>query len=376
MIGSWPQARYPMAMQRSLRFNRYIFDSILQGRSIIDVPRLNLTKLEDARRFYRTYGYDLDDGEDLAHAWNLYRFALQIYRDYVLAQGEEIPELFLDEQKLGDLGHLLILASSADGNLLQRWACSLLRIMHVAAQLENDPFHNFAEEIQEQILRPFREQLHTDPILGQRLGHESSTDQIPLRRFDIKAYKAMESASIKLLAKKNLMALGLMDRIGVRFVTGSVFDCYRVLRFLMKEYVLSVPNLVPDQTKNTLYPFNLFLEVMELAQKSKTILNDAEIESLLLQRLEENKQRAEFQLRENEYSGEQYRVIKFIARRRIRIDFGKDRFQFFYPYEVQIMDHETFIALQSGPSEHSQYKERQAQGARDRILGLGVEGNF
>ena len=139
-------------MERSLRFNKYIFKSILKGRSIIDVPRLNISSLEDAQRFLETYGYDMNDGRDNANAWQLYRFALEIHKEYVQESGEVVPEVFQKEEKLGQLGHLLIMASSADKNLLQRWACSILRIMHVAAHLENDPFHDFSEELQEQIL--------------------------------------------------------------------------------------------------------------------------------------------------------------------------------------------------------------------------------
>ncbi|MAF90420.1 MAG: TIGR04552 family protein [Bdellovibrionaceae bacterium] len=363
-------------MERSLRFNKYIFKSILKGRSIIDVPRLNISSLEDAKRFFETYGYDMEDGRDNANAWQIYRFALEIHKEFVLEEGEETPEVFQNEEKLGKLGHLLIMASAADKNLLQKWACSILRIMHVAAHLENDPFHNFSEEVQEQILKPFRKQLHMDPIHGIKLGFESSTDQIHLRRFDVKAYKGMESASLKLLAKKSEMALNLMDRIGVRFVTANVFDSFRVLRFLMKEYVVSVPNLVPDQTKNTLYPFNLFLEVMDMAQKAKSILPDDEIEALLHKRLEENAQRAEYKNRENQFSGAEYRVIKFIARRRIKLAMGDSVFQFFYPFEVQIMDNDTYVSLQSGPSEHKLYKDRQAKAARERILGVEVEPEF
>jgi len=76
------------------------------------------------------------------------------------------------------------------------------------------------------------------------------------------------------------------------------------------------------------------------------------------------------------WSGFNYRVIKFIARRRIKLAMGDSVFQFFYPFEVQIMDNDTYVSLQSGPSEHKLYKDRQAKAARERILGVEVEPEF
>lgn len=360
-------------MNRFFHFNKFIFKSILQGKSIIDVPRLNITSLENAHRFAKTYGYDLSQEDDLEEIHELYEIALQICTDFVLEEGESLPEVLLDQDKLGDVGHLLVFASAQDGNDLQKWSCAILRVMHVLSHLHNDPFHSFSEEIQRQILKPFNDMMHKDPIHGHILGHQDSSDRIDLKRFDVKAYKGIESSSLKLLAKRNEMALMLMDRIGVRFVTNSIFDSYRALRFLMKEYVISIPNLVPDQAKNTLYPFNLFLEVMDEADKSKARLSDAEVEEMLTAKLTEAESRAEYKEKENVFSGSEYRVIKFIARIRVRLQIGNHKYRFFYPYEVQIMDYDTYTNLLSGPSEHSKYKERQAGGAKERILGVDAE---
>lgn len=360
-------------MNRFFHFNKYIFKSILEGRSILDVPRLNITSLENAHRFTKTYGYDFSEEDDLKEVKELFDTAIQICSEFVLENDEALPEVFTDPEKMGDLGNLLVFASTQDGNEMQKWSCAILRVMHVLSHLHNDPFHSFNEEIQRQVLRPFNDMMHKDPVHGHILGHQDSTDRIDLKRFDVKAYKGIESSSIKLLAKRNEMALMLMDRIGIRFVTNSVFDSYRALRFLMKEYVISIPNLVPDQAKNTLYPFNLFMEVMEEAENSKQRLADSEVEEMLQKKLAEEEQRAEYKNKENAFSGQDYRVIKFIARIRVRLQIGEHKYRFFYPYEVQIMDYDTYTTLLSGPSEHSKYKERQAEGAKDRILGAFVD---
>ncbi|NCN39764.1 TIGR04552 family protein, partial [bacterium] len=40
-----------------------------------------------------------------------------------------------------------------------------------------------------------------------------------------------------------------------------------------------------------------------------------------------------------------------------------------YPYEVQIMDYDHYLASMSGPASHDQYKTRQRAKARERLFG-------
>ncbi|MEQ1875844.1 MAG: TIGR04552 family protein, partial [Bdellovibrionia bacterium] len=64
-----------------------------------------------------------------------------------------------------------------------------------------------------------------------------------------------------------------------------------------------------------------------------------------------------------------YRAIKFIARRLIEIE-KPEKFHFFFPYEVQIVDYDTYLKNLSGPEAHEQYKKRQREAARRRVLGF------
>ena len=73
--------------------------------------------------------------------------------------------------------------------------------------------------------------------------------------------------------------------------------------------------------------------------------------------------------KENVFSGSDYKFIKFICRKLIRITSNEQtQFKFFYLFEVQIMDHQAYLKIQSGPSEHHAYKERQKTAARNRIF--------
>jgi uncharacterized protein (TIGR04562 family) len=99
-----------------------------------------------------------------------------------------------------------------------------------------------------------------------------------------------------------------------------------------------------------------------------------EIDRRLAAKLEEPGRHAEYRKKLNMFSSGNYRFLKFITRRLIRIEIseaGKPRqLSFFYPYEIQILDYGTYLQNLSGPSAHDQYKLRQKEFARRRVLGF------
>jgi uncharacterized protein (TIGR04562 family) len=239
--------------------------------------------------------------------------------------------------------------------------------MHVISQLHNDLFNYFSLEIQEEIFRPYRQFVQKDSVTGIRLVSEFDT--VPLQKFDMKPFKDSDSAITKLLAKPEEVAFGLMDKIGVRFVTPALFDVFRVMRFLVENHVVSPANIIPSQSNNTLYPVNLFIEVMESLPRT-TEMEPAEVDRLLNERLVREKDKARFLEKHNVFTSREYRFIKFITRQLVRVthpETGKS-FSFFYPYEVQILDYEHYLKSLSGPASHDEYKARQRQRARERVL--------
>ena len=73
--------------------------------------------------------------------------------------------------------------------------------------------------------------------------------------------------------------------------------------------------------------------------------------------------------KENSFSALDFKYIKFITRKLIRIQTPNSAdFSFFYPFEVQILNKETFEKMQSGDSKHDSYKSRQVEAARERIF--------
>lgn len=360
-------------MSENLYFRRQAMNSMIGGVSILDAPRLPIQDLDQATDFIRSYGYRWDSEKDRRTIYSYYRQAIAFLQDtYVLAGQESISELF-EKHNIKDVRDLLITASikDSDHQRIQKWACATLKVMHVMAHLNNDLYSNFENEIRDQILQPFQNLVTMDSIQGATFL-QNEHESIKLNKFEIKPIKNQSSAIFKLLAKRNLVALNILDRVGVRFVTKNTFEIYKVLRFLINNALVSYPNCIVNESVNTVYPTNLFLEVMDTMRSKGEKESSKVISEILEKKLQDQSSRAEFQNKENAFSDPDYKFVKFISRRLIRIEVEmKGRFetlQFFYPFEVQIMSYETYLKNMRGPLSHEEYKKRQEIAARERLV--------
>lgn len=346
--------------------------------STIDTKALSVFTEEEGKLFLQAYGYDVDIPDQLEHVWTTHRRAINLIQENLLEPGEVIPPELADPLKLGSVQNLLIAASRRKENPeLQKWACAILRVMHVDVHLRNDLFGAFRDEIQSQILKPLQDAIVEDDISGSFvLGPNLPGGGVKLHKFEIKPFKTTASSVIKLLARPERVALTLLDKLGCRFVTRSVFDSFLTVKFLVEQHLMNYAHIIPDQSNNTLYPINLFLEVMKeleaQAEKGVEPTGD-QIRDTLAARLADSQGRAKYLEKENQFSGPEYRFLKFINRKLISVPIGdgdqRRQFRFFYPFEVQIMDQETYARNLAGPMAHDEYKNRQRLKARERMLG-------
>lgn len=361
----------------NLQFEPLVLESLVGGLKILDFPRLDVQSLDEAENFIRAYGYSPDDPKDLNKMWNYHRRAVTFIQTHLLQEGEAVPELLADPNQLKELSYLLIYASTrgTKEKSLQNWACGILKVIHVLVHLDNDLFTSYSSEIQDQVLGSYREHIYNDLSSGMiYLGSPSDPDSLVLKKFDIKPLKTSTSSITKLLAKPEEVAFAIMDKMGVRFVTRHLIDCFRTMRYLIKKNVISFPHLVPNQSTNNLYPLNLFLEVIE-SLTDDAELSEKQIDEMLYKKIYSDSERAQFLRKENLVSSSSYRFIKFITRKIVKIDApqGGRPLSFFYPYEVQIVDYETYLQQLSGPASHEEYKTRQQQKARERVFGWAKE---
>lgn len=353
-------------MSREYDFDKDVFSSLLAGLSAIDVPRLNIQSLEEAHHFLAQYGYDIHSSDDVDDMWRLHARAKKFLETKLLETEEKIPSILANKNELKDVGYLLIYASSEPKpNSLQQWSCAILRIMHILVHLENDLFRYYYKDIQNQIINPFLQYVEHSSD-GKTLLKSARTGQsIELVKFTPKSFKSVNSSIIKLLVKPEAVAFQILDKVGVRIITKSLFDVFRVLKFFMEESLVSFPHLIPDQSNNTVFPLNVFLSVME-DLKGHELYSEEEVDRLLNERLMSSNSIAIYKKKHNTFSSKDYKFIKFIGRKLIQTQ--ENKIKFFYPFEVQIMDQKTYDNNEAY-ADHSAYKERQRLKARKRIFG-------
>lgn len=362
-----------VCMRNFFEFDRDILNSVVGGQSALGMKRLNITSLEQADAFLAAYGFDSTNPLDIEKIWYFHRRALVLLNEKLGVHIEDIPAELRDPRKLGDVRKLLIYASSADteNKVLQKFACSLLRVIHVYVHAETDLFSHFSGEIQNQILMPIERAVVLDGA-NHKSYMRDQNEQIPLVAFETKPFKTSSSTVIKLLAKSDAIAMKIYDKLGVRFVTENIFDSFRVIRFLTQKNLMSFPHIMPEQSSNTVFPIDLFVQTATELAQTQMIHEPEQIEEYFQKKLLEKVDTLQFVRKENIFSGDNYRFIKFIARKKIIIKNDHnptaEPLSFFYPFEVQILDKSSHLLIQSGPSEHKEYKDRQKIAALKRIF--------
>jgi uncharacterized protein (TIGR04562 family) len=355
-----------------VNFDPLYFQNMVGGLNTLDVPHLSVQTAEQARDFASAYGFNLDSPKDMQRLWNYFHRAVTYIQSELLYQDESLPDLFSSQEKLSDLTELLIMASKKD-HPHQIWACGILKVMHALCHLDNDLFTSYSAQIQDQILKPLQEHVKEGPGGVPLLVGQGQIKELRLEKFESKTFKTTTSSITKLLAKPELVAFSLMDKIGVRFVTEHLVDVFWVLRYLIENNIVCFAHNIPDQANNTLYPLNLYLEVFsKISEADGARLSPQQWDELLEKKRIEAGDRAEYREKFNSFTSQDYRFLKFISRRLIHIK--EPDISFFYPFEVQIVDHKTYESNRLGSASHDQYKERQIRRARARIFGFKVPG--
>ncbi len=356
-----------------INLNPNILNIILGSKSIIDIPKLSIHSRDEAIQFIFTYGYDINNYKDAKILWEIHRKAIEILEEEILDLTEELPSKVRNREELKDITDLLLIASYADGSLLQKYGCAILRVMHLIIHLENDLFTSFTDDIQYQILRPITEHIVYNERGAQFLGEAK---KIELKEFLVKPFKQTKSGVIKLLAKDDVLAMTLLDRVGVRFITKSIHDIFRVIQYFIDYHLISFPQTIVGQSKNMICPIEIFFEAQEAFVGVKNEEEDFEnFSKILHKKLEKWAVKGNKLETKNEFTAENFKFVKFISQRFLNIDRGpeKSSLKFFYPFEVQIMDEKTFKKNEETNASHYAYKERQRRAARRRVLGFKNE---
>jgi uncharacterized protein (TIGR04562 family) len=381
-----------------------IFKVVLEGLSILDVPRLRLQSMEEATNFIHAYGFDPSNAEDTELIWSIFDESLTfIEKSLGDPEFPKVPEHLRSRKALLDFRRLLLMASGSTEHPDQVWACALLRVMHVLVHLAHDPRLKFFDQVANQVLGRLDSYLYVDASDGATyLGTKEEGGRIKLLFFKKKDRKDREREIIKLLHKADSLVEEIYDRLGFRLVTETKFDAVRAVRLLLQKNIISLPNVRPGRSRNRLIDVERLRSEIERIQTqlAKTPNLSPEEREKQLRRLERRiAYRRIGRSLINPYSSEYYRAIQFTCRELVKIRnptyqlyatmktqlenlhggtqmlneaFSKPPKPFdyvFFPYEIQIMDVKGYADSIFGKSNHEEYRRKQLEAARNRVFG-------
>ena len=361
-----------------LKFPYELFNVVFSRKSFIDINRLNVHDEQTALSYMKNYGYDITDPLMKQKVVMILQESKNFIQNYLLEDPEgHDPALIVPPEVLfnDNILDLLIMASEKEKTLLQIWACAVLRVAHTITHVENDLAKSFMPGIKKQIFSRFMDHLKMSRTGEYYLGE--GDQKIQLKMFEMKNEKSRESLILKLLHKKENVTADVFDRIGVRVVTYTKLDVILVLKYFSVNHVVSFANIKPSRTRNNLINVERFLQgIEELNAHDLSSWKEEDVSEFLERHLqlppEEKELEPDRTIKENNlYSSTLYSSLQLTGRQLITIkDFFKPEivYRFFFPFEIQILDEESFNESREGRASHEEYKKNQICAARKRVL--------
>ncbi|HLB59601.1 MAG TPA: TIGR04552 family protein, partial [Bdellovibrionota bacterium] len=301
---------------------------------------------------------------------------------------------------LGDVRQLLIMVS--DSHPQRDWACGILRVMHTMAHAENFLNREYFPEIRRQIVSRFQRHVFVDSNGKLWLGEGER--RVQLVRWDVKEEKTFESVVLKLIAKPENVAEDIFDRLGFRIVTETKMEALLAIKYLRAFHIIMFPNIKPTRSRNTLLGMDKVRErVDKIFEKyfNGELSEEETVQQYYLIDEPPSVSRLE-QQKANPFSREFYSSIQFTCRQLVRLshplvphleqmkgiissvsdDEAKKRLlsiiehipiqpylKLFFPFEMQVMDEESYHLNMEGLASYEEYKAAQLGAAKKRVLG-------
>lgn len=391
-----------------------IMDVLIGGKSSIDLLELRVRSLSEATAFLKGYGFDPDDQVDLKRLDCIKIEALAFIERQLLqprewARGVCPPRELIEAE---DPRQLLIWASGKDPRerLLRAWACAVLRVMHTIAHLEGVNQKADLAEAREQIFGRIRQHLFRGKDGRVWLGNDDL--KVELALVEWKDAKSRNSVLLKLLHKRDNVAETIYDTLGVRLIPRQVADVMMVVKVLRYFNIISYPNAYPARARNTLVDMDRFKSQIETLREmlASGSLSPEEFQTMVA-RLDPGP--PPLPVSSNPHSAQAYKSIQMTGRQLIKV--RNYRFEWldklkravdtpklepkvarilgelqglvegwhsvkssrdvevFFPFEIQILDLQSYEQAQSGEANHDRYKSSQVRAARKRILAKVLE---
>jgi uncharacterized protein (TIGR04562 family) len=364
---------------------------ILGGGSSIDLDSLRIHSPGEAANFALNYGYDMAIPVQRAAVLRVYEDAVDFLEGVVL-DGTDLHVPF-EVRDLQDPLELLVWASDRPRNIRGRWSCAILRVMHTLFHVDHNVNLRFLPEIQSQVFGRYDQYLVCEDDRWCLRG----AYEVPLVAMERKENKDRVSMLLKMLHKPENVAETIYDQIGIRFVAEDQLGVLMVIRFLLDHHVLMPTHIKPSRSRNLMIDMEALATWSEAMPPYFRIQDLGPEERKALSRTLALKTPGKDQ---NPFSSKEYSAIQFTARTLVRLPSPATRaletlqtrlqtmgdtelsdlvripellqeqeeFTFFFAHEVQVMEQSGFQSSRSGPASHSEYKQRQRDAARRRVL--------
>ena len=377
---------------------------VVDGQSVLDIPRLELKTLEEATNFALAYGFDLSEPTTVDLVWQFFDEAVA-FIEKALGHPEysRVPDHLRSRKAVTDIRRLLLIASEPPEHPDQRYGCGILRVMHVLIHLAHDPRLKFFDQVHSQVFSRLDNYLYVDSETGVTyLGSQDDVEgRIKLLFFKKKDRKDRSREIVKLLHKSDSLVEEIHDRIGFRLVTETKFDAVRAVKLLIMRNIVSVPNVRPGRSRNRLVPMKrVRFEIDRIAAHLRKSGGDSPAPYIdkLIRRLERRIGFGRLDGLMNPHSSEHYRAIQFTCREMVKVrnplfaayQIACDQlanlhggsqvlaemfprvpqpFDYtFFPFEIQIMDVKAYADSIFGKSNHEEYRRKQLEAARNRVF--------
>jgi uncharacterized protein (TIGR04562 family) len=322
----------------------------LEGRSFIDISRIHIHSEQEAEEFIACYGFDLADPVDVAELETLRLEAIELIQEELLLTTEAIPSAILKQK---DVRQYLLSASGHGKRELSPWSGAILRVLHTLTHSHsylNDIYHD-----------PIRKQ-----IFDRFDGHISYQQEgcllgdIKLIDIEFRTAKSRRSVAMKLMHKKENVSADIFDWIGIRFITKYRADVLDVLAYLRQQHIVTYANIKPSRSRNSLIDINWVNQCLN---------NNMSVEEIRKTMQSMPYPTDDTKSIENPFTEVSYQSVQITCRHRIKIKQANGKkLCFYFPFEIQIMDHHSFIKTRKGLASHDEYKKRQKKSIRKRIL--------
>ncbi|WP_374363148.1 TIGR04552 family protein [Pseudoduganella danionis] len=352
-------------------------NAIANGVSAIDLGALALRNLHDARQFVREYGFDLDQPAAPRLILQAHAEAVEfICQNFLTPQQAALipPEVRAPEDPLQLLVYASLRGQQVD--LRRMWACAVLKVMHGIFYIDNNLKLRHFHAIRSQVFGSLDEVIRSD---GEHYFLTDGEICLPLLHYDRKNNKGRNSILLKLLQKAAYLAADIFDHLGVRLVFATRFECLLALRALQRSHLLSVTNVDAGRTRNTLLDLDA-AKIIFNKYRSRIAASEGYPSALLRQMDAELAEQAQPLTRcDNPHSGTGYNSVQVTVRKMIHVqqlDAAPEQdydVGFFFEYEIQLMDADSYQRSLTGPASHDAYKKRQIDTARTRVFGRELQ---